>query len=124
MTDEEWEALCDGCGLCCETQHPSRGGRAGVACPGLDCATNRCTVYDRRQASHPCIRVRPANVPELYARGVLPESCGYVRHAQKKPPLAEPPRAKLIPFVLAHPVYQEEWLAKRREWMKTYRPRS
>lgn len=120
MTDEEWDALCDGCGKCC---HIGKN----VACPSLDTTTNRCTVYDRRHETEACLKVTPSNVRLLHKVGILPDSCAYVRALAGLPlaygpdgpvPLAGP--AKMLPFELGHPdltkryiLYREEHLASK-----------
>lgn len=74
MTPAEWEALCDGCGHCCRLPGTV------VGCPGLDTKTNRCKVYEKRCETEVCVKVTPENVRSLHDRGVLPDTCGYVRH--------------------------------------------
>lgn len=96
MTEAEWEALCDGCGLCCGIR-PDKV----YACPGLNCKTRRCTVYADRHRKYPCLPVTEQNTLELLAAGVLPSSCAYVRHAKGESPLDDPPVAELIPITLA-----------------------
>ncbi len=116
LTDKEWEELCDGCGKCCGLTWPKEG--EGIACPGLDVAKNVCTVYERRLRTHICLKVEPDNVEEFHQRGILPDSCAYVRHVQGQEPLDEPVVAKLIPFALASKKLQRRYYRANRKWQK------
>lgn len=89
MSTEEWESLCDGCGLCCQirVEDEDTGERAlsNVACRYLDLCTHHCTDYANRQKNVPdCVKVTPQNVHEL---DWLPTTCGYrlVAHGQPLP---------------------------------------
>ncbi len=84
MTDEEWESLCDGCGLCCQhrANHPVSGEevRSNVACRCLDLEALRCTDYAMRTVAVPfCVQLTPENIHSL---SWLPDSCAYKRVAQ------------------------------------------
>jgi uncharacterized cysteine cluster protein YcgN (CxxCxxCC family) len=79
MSDEEWESLCDGCGLCCqirlEDEDTGEIALSDVACRFLDLCTHRCKDYANRQANVPdCVRVTPDNIHELTW---LPHTCAY-----------------------------------------------
>ena len=79
LTREEWEALCDGCGLCClERVENVRTGEiriTSVACRYLDVSRCRCTVYEKRLIAHPdCIRLTVKNIARLTW---LPRTCAY-----------------------------------------------
>ncbi len=81
MTSQEWEALCDGCGLCClvklEDEDSSEVVYTSVACQLLDTKTARCTDYENRQSIVPdCLQLTPERVHELKW---LPPSCAYKR---------------------------------------------
>ena len=92
MDKYEWEELCDGCGKCCGLiKRPG-----GVACPGLDTLTNRCTVYENRHQKELCLPVTPSNTMTLHRNGILPDSCAYVRYMQRKP-LARDDTGRVIP---------------------------
>src|SRR5690606_7200910 len=116
ISEEEWEALCDGCGHCCNLA------RTGVACPGLDTVSNRCTVYKNRTEKEVCVKVRPGNVLHLYKRGILPETCGYVRYQVLGVPYEHARldsmrgAARLIPFNMAHPDLQADYFRQRKVW--------
>ena len=117
LTDKEWEELCDGCGKCCGLTGPKNG--TGIACPGLDVAKNRCTVYDTRLTTHICLKVEPDNVEELHQRGILPDSCAYVRHVKGQEPLDRPvPVATLIPFALAPKGFKRKYWKAQKQWLK------
>ena len=67
MSPEEWEARCDGCGLCCQVRVEDEGtgdiALSDAACRYLDLCTHRCTDYANRQRNVPdCINVTPDNV--------------------------------------------------------------
>lgn len=81
MTDEEWEALCDGCGRCClqklEDEETGEVHNTDVACELLDTETCRCTNYSKRQTIVPdCLNIRPLDDDKLRW---LPNSCAYKR---------------------------------------------
>ena len=81
LTSAEWEALCDGCGLCClvklEDEDTGEVVYTSVACQLLDTKTARCTNYADRQRFVPdCLQLTPERVPELKW---LPPSCAYKR---------------------------------------------
>ncbi len=89
MTPEEWESLCDGCGLCCQIriQDIDTGEIAlsNVACRYLCLDSHRCTDYANRQKNvKDCVKVTPANVHEM---NWLPHTCGYriVARGEKLP---------------------------------------
>jgi len=109
---ETWEQLCDGCGKCCELE------RSGFACPALDCTTNRCSDYANRLDREMCLRVHPGNVLDLHKRGILPETCGYVRYLQSKAPLLMIEQARLVPFCVSGLNFQGKYNAARKEWYR------
>lgn len=79
MTPEEWESLCDGCGLCCmvrlEDEDTGEIALTRLSCRYLDKDTCRCTDYPNRSRNVPgCITLRPEVVASL---AWLPESCAY-----------------------------------------------
>lgn len=79
MSDEEWEALCDGCGKCClhkliddETDELYY---TDVACKLLDTENVRCSDYHKRHQTVPdCLVFSAENIADLYW---LPASCAY-----------------------------------------------
>ena len=81
MTSAEWEALCDGCELCCliklEDEETAEVAYTKVACKLLDCQTARCSDYPNRLDYVPdCIQLTPEKLQEIHW---LPSSCAYRR---------------------------------------------
>lgn len=79
MSLEEWEALCDGCGICClykvEDEDTGEVELTNIACRFLDLDTVHCQLYDKRlQAMPTCIQLTPSKVKKL---GWLPVTCAY-----------------------------------------------
>jgi uncharacterized protein len=80
MSPEEWEGLCDGCGLCCllAIKDTTSGDfhRTCVACP-LMTADGRCGDYANRTAHVPeCVPFTPETIGDFPQ---LPETCAYRR---------------------------------------------
>ena len=81
MTAQEWESLCDGCGLCClirfEDEETGEVIPTRVACKLLDQHLCRCKDYVNRKAHVPdCIKLTPWNIEAL---AWMPPSCAYRR---------------------------------------------
>jgi uncharacterized protein len=79
MTQDEFEAVCDGCGKCClhklEDEDSGDVFYTKVACRFLDHNTCRCHSYTTRQEKVPdCVVLTPATVAATYW---LPETCAY-----------------------------------------------
>jgi uncharacterized cysteine cluster protein YcgN (CxxCxxCC family) len=90
FTDQEWESLCDGCGLCCqvrvEDEDTGEMAVSNVACTYLCLDSHQCKDYLNRHKNVPdCIKVTPENVLSLTW---LPSSCAYrlVAYGQDLPP--------------------------------------
>ena len=84
MSQQEWEALCDGCGRCCvvklEDEDTGAVYPTSVSCRLLDTGTCRCTDYRNRHERVPdCVKLDRDNVSSL---GWLPHSCAYRRLAE------------------------------------------
>lgn len=81
MSNEEWEALCDGCGLCCllklEDEDTQEVAYTKVACKLLNCTTGQCSNYIHRQTHVPdCIQLTLEKLETIHW---LPSSCAYRR---------------------------------------------
>lgn len=79
MTQQEWEALCDGCGKCClyklQDIDTDQIVFTNVACRLLDCGTCRCSDYKNRfEQVDDCTQLTPANIGDLEW---LPSTCAY-----------------------------------------------
>lgn len=82
MTRPEWEALCDGCALCCliklEDEDTGDVAYTDIACRLLDCATCRCGNYPlRSQLVEGCLVLTPESLPAIAPW--LPATCAYRR---------------------------------------------
>lgn len=89
----EWEALCDGCGLCClvklEDEDSGEVAYTKVACKMLNLKTAQCSDYPNRKQHVPdCLQLSPDTVAQLHW---LPPSCAYKRlHLGQKLPRWHP----------------------------------
>lgn len=86
LNSSEWEALCDGCGLCClvklEDEETGDVAYTKVACQLLDCQTARCSNYPERMKFVPdCIQLTPEKLAQI---SWLPSSCAYRRMKEGK----------------------------------------
>ena len=80
LTQQEWEALCDGCGKCClnklEDEDTGQVALTRVACRLLDDSNCRCSQYDIRHHFIPeCIVLKPDNL-DTHAYW-MPQTCAY-----------------------------------------------
>ncbi|MFY8274844.1 YcgN family cysteine cluster protein [Pseudoalteromonas sp. SSDWG2] len=94
MSEQEWEAICDGCGKCClntfidsedqEEFTPTDMLRPGeeliftnIVCQYLDNKTCNCTAYEQRQELvEMCVKLTKDNIDDFF---FLPKSCSYRR---------------------------------------------
>ena len=79
MNKDEWESLCDGCGLCCmvklQDEDTNEVFITNVGCRYLDVKTCRCKDYENRHRNvKDCIELTPKKVETL---DWLPETCAY-----------------------------------------------
>jgi uncharacterized cysteine cluster protein YcgN (CxxCxxCC family) len=84
MRLDQWEALCDGCGLCClhkvEFEETGEVHYTDVACAHLDLHQCRCTGYRRRtELAADCVVLMPDTVTAI---PWLPVTCAYRRLAE------------------------------------------
>ncbi|SUO95464.1 YcgN family cysteine cluster protein [Suttonella ornithocola] len=87
LTPEQWEALCDGCGLCClnkmEDIDTGEVYFSRVACRLLDIESASCQDYPNRQKKvSDCLNLR--DIPREDYRW-LPPSCAYRLRYENKP---------------------------------------
>lgn len=89
LSEQQWEALCDGCGLCClnkmEDIDTGEIYFSRVACQLLDIEAGGCSDYHcRQQKVSDCINLRDLPREDF---GWLPPSCAYrLRHEGKPLP--------------------------------------
>lgn len=94
MNEQEWEALCDGCGKCClnklldaANENDSDEGLymdaseqlyyTDIRCRYLDPETARCGCYSQRlQKVAECVNITLADLPQIH---FMPSSCAYRR---------------------------------------------
>ena len=79
LDQNEWEALCDGCGRCClvklEDEDTGKVHYTNVACRFLDTEPCRCTDYTNRCTLQPdCVKLSPDNLSLL---DIMPSTCAY-----------------------------------------------
>lgn len=87
LTAPEWEALCDGCGLCCliklQDEDSNEIAYTRVACKLLNCQTAACNDYPQRQQWVPdCLQLTVELVQRI---NWLPSTCAYRRVQHRKP---------------------------------------
>lgn len=87
LNQQEWEALCDGCGRCClhkvEYEDTGEIEETNVACTLLDCQTARCRDYPNRKAFVPdCLKLTLKLVDRV---PWLPATCAYRLRAEGRP---------------------------------------
>jgi hypothetical protein len=84
MTSDEWESLCDHCGICClqkvEDEYAGEIKLIGVSCEFLDLNNCHCLVYEDRLNVNPdCVVLAPENIRQI---NWLPDTCAYRRLAE------------------------------------------
>ncbi len=87
LSSAEWEALCDGCGLCClhklEDEETGEIVYTSIACRLLDTELCRCKDYPARNKHVPeCLSLNADNIAD---HPWLPESCAYRLLFEGKP---------------------------------------
>jgi len=81
MTAEEWESLCDGCGLCClvKIEDEDNGDvlNTSVSCKLLNIEKCQCSDYKNRfNKAEMCTKLTLENLAQMKW---LPDSCAYKR---------------------------------------------
>jgi len=79
MTPDEWESLCDSCGICClekvEDEETGEIKLTSVSCEFLDTVNCRCLIYEHRFHLNPdCVEL---SVDKLKHIEWLPDTCAY-----------------------------------------------
>src|SRR3981189_2198810 len=93
MSKQEWESLCDGCGMCCVNKLEYEGtgelAQTDTCCKLLDPKTARCKDYKNRKKIVPdCIQLTPKVVEKM---DWLPKTCAYrLFPFHPEPPLGAP----------------------------------
>jgi len=87
LTEQQWEQLCDRCGLCCIHKIENQKGEVfltDVACKHLDIESVTCRCYHNRANNQTlCKALTPYNIEEnLYW---LPQTCAYRRRFENQP---------------------------------------
>ncbi|MGI0117732.1 YcgN family cysteine cluster protein [Zooshikella sp. RANM57] len=87
FSKEEWESVCDGCGLCClhklEDEDDGQVYYTQIACRLLDDDSCRCQEYEQRTHHIPeCTVLSPEYITEFHW---LPPTCAYRLLAEDKP---------------------------------------
>jgi len=79
ISNQEWEALCRGCGMCCFEKIEDERGTifyTQTPCRYLDVVTRQCRIYGNRFAINPeCVKLTEELVATLRW---LPRDCGYL----------------------------------------------
>jgi uncharacterized cysteine cluster protein YcgN (CxxCxxCC family) len=79
MTKNEWESLCDHCGVCClhsvQDEETGEITHLSVACQFLDICTCRCLIYEERfKIESDCEKLSPDKIWRIRK---LPRTCAY-----------------------------------------------
>ena len=80
LTSQEWDAICDKCGLCCLHKiiddDTNELFYTNVACNLLDLETRQCSNYENRlHLNSSCIQLTASNIDDF---DWLPDSCAYI----------------------------------------------
>ena len=87
LTEQEWESLCDHCGLCCliklQDEDTDEIVYTNIVCRYLNTQDCSCNDYENRSINVPeCVPFPIAKVAEF---DWLPESCAYRLRYNKQP---------------------------------------
>lgn len=85
LDKEQWEAICEQCGLCCFEKIEDERGRiffTSTPCRYLDIETRQCKIYEKRFKICPeCVQLTPELVKDLKW---LHRSCGYKKALRRQ----------------------------------------
>ncbi len=91
MNKQEWEALCDRCGLCClikrEDADTGTVYYTSVICKYYDLSNSCCSCYESRMSvakNTMCIELNESNIVNY---NWLPSSCAYVQYMKNGLPI-------------------------------------
>lgn len=117
MNEEEWEALCDGCGKCCLRKYITGKGKkeklhyTRIACNFLDLESGKCTVYKNRfEINKECTSLTKKNLPDFTW---LPLTCAYRLLYEGKPlpeehPLISKDKDSVKKLQIKKPVHEKD----------------
>lgn len=102
LDQQEWEALCDGCALCClqklQDDETEEVWYTGIVCRYLDSKCH-CKVYPQRHEKvENCVQLTRERVEDFHW---LPQTCAYRLRSEQKPlpnwhPLIAGSRKKMV----------------------------
>lgn len=88
LNQQEWEAICNRCGLCCYEKIRDHRGiviSTPIPCQHLDLHSHECKVYDKRfTVGENCQQLTPETVDTV---DWLPEKCAYRKQQAPLPPI-------------------------------------
>lgn len=98
--DDEWEALCDNCGICCfykvEDEDTEEVFFTSIHCPHLSMVHHGCEVYNERFKRMPtCVKIAPETIQRQSTW--MPITCAYRCIAESRPIAPWHPLLQLSP---------------------------
>ena len=86
FSQDEWEALCDGCAKCCllKIVNKKKIFITNISCSKLELESCKCSDYENREKNvKACLKLTKDNLHEYYK--FLPSSCSYILISERKP---------------------------------------